>query len=383
MHKLLKTQDFYPAILGIGIFLIPIKLSFAYCIFIPLLIHFLVYGFGSRTLKEQCGRREAIPLFWMFILAIISAQVGLNPLKSTANLLAALFMSLLIPLFGIVRSRNDIMRCLIALALGQSTAALHSVIARVISLEDLPRFFVGEVTESGQLGLVILVVLGIIAELRYRAISSAWLTAHYVLLPLLVCALCINLKRGPWAGTLIAVSIYALFRSPRLLIPIATITCASLIAITPIRERILSAQEHFFIRGGRSEIWDIGKEMIETYPLGIGFKNSGVLRNFSIEIPENLKHFHSNIINITVELGFLGLGCYLWWLITIFRIALETDKRGERDFLMLALGLAIFSWQTAGLVEYNFGDSEVLYIAYALIGLLGAAQRIKSERSED
>jgi O-antigen ligase len=123
--------------------------------------------------------------------------------------------------------------------------------------------------------------------------------------------------------------------------------------------------------------------MIETYPLGIGFKNSGVLRNFSIEIPENLKHFHSNIINITVELGFLGLGCYLWWLITIFRIALETDKRGERDFLMLALGLAIFSWQTAGLVEYNFGDSEVLYIAYALIGLLGAAQRIKSERSED
>jgi O-antigen ligase len=135
--------------------------------------------------------------------------------------------------------------------------------------------------------------------------------------------------------------------------------------ITPVRERIFHSYDHFTISGGRSTIWRIGAELASEYPLGIGYHNSGILRQFAPEIPPELKHFHNNILNITAESGWLAGLIFLWFILSTCRFCL----RQKTSPILVAFGCAVLSWQVAGLVEYNFGDSEITLLIWIALGL--------------
>jgi hypothetical protein len=130
-------------------------------------------------------------------------------------------------------------------------------------------------------------------------------------LPLLLCALVVNLKRGPWFGVLIGASLLFLLFARKLAILAAAGASLLAIAVTPVHQRLLDSWQHFTISGGRSTIWKIGAELASEYPLGIGYHNSGILRQFAPEIPPELKHFHNNILNIAAETGWLGVAVFL------------------------------------------------------------------------
>jgi O-antigen ligase len=133
-----------------------------------------------------------------------------------------------------------------------------------------------------------------------------------------------------------------------------------------VQQRLLDSYEHFTIAGGRSTIWRIGAELASEYPLGIGYHNSGILRQFAPEIPSELKHFHNNLINIAAETGWLGMAVFVWFIVSIVTLCFK-DRSAP---LYVAIGCAIVSWQVAGLVEYNFGDSEITLVVWALLGLV-------------
>jgi len=191
-----------------------------------------------------------------------------------------------------------------------------------------------------------------------------------IILPLLAGALLINLKRGPWAGVFIGGSILLFFYGRRLLIPLLALTILLVTLVTPIRDRLAQSSRDFFMTGGRSVIWEIGLELSTRYPLGVGFRNSPILQKYSLEIPPEMRHFHNNLINILVETGWLGLGLYLWWIFSTLKFCFQTPPQTKARPLIVAIGCAILSWQCAGMVEYNFGDSEVLMVAYILLGVL-------------
>jgi O-antigen ligase len=161
-------------------------------------------------------------------------------------------------------------------------------------------------------------------------------------------------------------AVFCLFFARRfLMVVIVGITIAA-VSVPPIRERLAVSYDHFTISGGRSTIWRIGGELISQYPLGIGYHNSGIMRKFSLEIPPELKHFHNNLINIAAESGILTAAIFCWFIIAVIRASF---KRPLVAF-HVAIGCAFLSWQTAGIVEYNFGDSEVMIIVWMLLGLL-------------
>lgn len=191
-----------------------------------------------------------------------------------------------------------------------------------------------------------------------------------LVLPLLLGALLVNLKRGPWMGIMAGGLLFLFLERRKFALPVLAATVALLVSIKPIQDRVSRSEEHFFIHGGRSEIWDIGAELATRYPLGVGYRNSGFLRNFSDTIPEQLNHFHNNILNIVVETGWLGLAIFLWWIFSLLRHSLPATSNVRAQVLGRALGCAILSWQIAGLVEYNFGDSEVALIAFICTGLI-------------
>jgi tetrahydromethanopterin S-methyltransferase subunit C len=91
-------------------------------------------------------------------------------------------------------------------------------------------------------------------------------------------------------------------------------------------------------------------------------------------------------------MGPLGLAAFVWWMVVFIRISHGTFRRiGDENSYEKALALGIFStfigFLINGIVEFNFGDSEVVMIIYFLMGLTllqrqTTDQKIKSLRSE-
>jgi len=155
---------------------------------------------------------------------------------------------------------------------------------------------------------------------------------------------------------------------------------------SPVYERFASMWEHFFISGGRFDMWKLGYELIERFPLGLGFANSDLIRTFDPSLPFLHRHMHNNILNVVLEMGILGGLFYLYIFYLIFTVIkpLVTSRNLVNNWnkLSLVLGTSIFGWQIAGVVEYNFGDGEVRLMALVLVGVLLVSLKESGFRSQ-
>jgi hypothetical protein len=415
----------------IAAFLAPIRLSLTYITLIPL-ICVAVFTFRRERLSSFFPPYTAkiiAPLAFFIVCISLSAFTGVAPARSASSLFSLLFFSLTLPVFFRYASPRPVLLAIIA---GQTISAIHSTLEAIFP-GSIPHLFVGKVTESGQLAVSIPILAGTLVALARQcaAESSAapresrhttklvflagaislmaliglsfrdalqmpvwivWCLITSMLLlaggsilfarhrssnaklllvlgvvsaPLLLNALLVNLKRGPWIGVIVASIVFCSFFARRFIAVVVASALAASIFITPVRERIAHSYDHFTISGGRSTIWRIGAELAAEYPLGIGYHNSGILRQFAPEIPPELKHFHNNILNITAESGWLAGLIFIWFIFSVCRFCL----RANVSPILVAVGCAVVSWQTAGLVEYNFGDSEITLLIWIAIGL--------------
>ena len=425
-------------------FLVPLKLSLTYLVLVPLILSWLVASAMSgslttqfRSLRGQQFDPIVASLCLFGISLCISAALGINTVHSLRPILSLGFFALTIFLFAQHGNPSSVLPTLV---LGQSIAALHSVLEAALP-KSLQSLFIGKVTESGQLALTILIALGLAwrgtsqiesplssallkrlgpctilvtglllaigfgqdafsGSVEFITLGIALLVAGgfsmtiinraprehtltlllwAIQLPLLVSALVVNLKRGPWVGTLIAVLIYLGLFARSYVRALPLIVLALVAAVGPIRNRLFESYDHFVIAGGRSTIWRIGSELSAKFPLGVGYHNSQVLQKFAPEIPPELKHFHNNFLNIVAESGWLSGGLFLWFIFVTTKVAFRKPPHP----LNVAIGCALISWQVAGLVEYNFGDSEVLLLVWIALGCLLAGARIENRDGRD
>ena len=83
-------------------------------------------------------------------------------------------------------------------------------------------------------------------------------------------------------------------------------------------------------------------------------------------------HLHNTPLQILVERGVLGLLAWAWIFIAFFQRAaavLAGGRRGPDRGLVMGAVRAIVGFLVGGLTEYNFGDSEVVLIAYVTLAL--------------
>lgn len=426
----------------IGAFLIPLKLSLAYAAIIPAIL-LLAYENRRNPALIFSGIPLAIiaPLIGWNLCSILSAPLGIDPLESLFKGLRFSTTLLILPLFFLVAQKSSPLKLLTALILGQSVAALHTAIAPILPT-FLQKIFLGEVTESGQLAVTIFVAIGcsfliffntenlkasklvalvgtvnfsifltiglygaslrtseilgllilalgsillIIKETKLELKSSGtyFFPLFSLALPLLFSALIINLKRGPWLGVATALVILLANYSRRLLFPSLALLLLISISIPQVKNRILQSSKDFFIAGGRSEMWEIGIELAAKLPTGIGYQNSSFLQKYDPSIPTVHNHFHNNLLNILVETGWLGLCLFIFWVVSILKKSVASEVPFPDSFLLFTLAAAIISWQVAGIVEYNFGDSEVLLVAFVVIGAMAAILKTSDKSQKD
>ena len=442
-HTATSLHASYGALIFIGIvFFIPLKLSLTYALLIPSLLLWLASGEALPTIRRTMLLPFIKPLVLFFLLALGTALFGLRPLVSIKQIGGLLFFLLSIPFFVVSISRIPPIKVLLALLVGQSIASYHSLLQSAFP-EYFGKLFIGAVSESGQLTLVIPLTLAIAVtifrDVRCKGtdypdlmpsiqdilhcttntllfgafgfsnyFEAPWLLQTIlavasgamilnallvlikqlstsecnsyriyditlrVLLPALLIALLVNLKRGPWLGVTLGFSLFLLIYYRRILIPVFLALVVTTIAVSPIRDRLSDSSQHFFISGGRSTIWSVGGDLSVQYPLGVGFENSAFLREFAPEIPPELIHFHNNFLNILVETGWLGLMLFLWWLSAVLKFCFSKKIHAKHEPVIRGIGCAIIAWQTAGIVEYNFGDSEVFLLVLLILSMLVA-----------
>lgn len=224
-------------------------------------------------------------------------------------------------------------------------------------------------------GILMLLVCATAARLLFEPGKRIW---PALIMPALLFALAATLSRNAYIGALVGVAVLLLLRDFRLvaLLPVA-IAGFVLFAPSHIVDRAYSMFDlKETTNRDRVAMLQAGAGMINDEPItGIGPDMVGrVYPEYrtddavDIEVP----HLHNVPVQIAAERGLPAVALWIWFVAVAARDLLRKVRR-ERTALAAAGLAALAAMVTAGLFEYNFGDSEFLVLLLALITLPFAA----------
>lgn len=232
----------------------------------------------------------------------------------------------------------------------------------------------GSMTEAGQL----LLAIPITAAFYLSELSTKRKLILAVAGVIMIISILLNLKRGAWLSLVLSMIILSILLSRKGLLIIITALIALILIVPVTRQRVLKTFSEFSTLP-RFKIWRSGIVAIKKHPFGVGFGNSAqTIREY---VPpdqyQNLPdkdHYHSNFIQIAVEGSLLALAAFLWLFFTFMKSTIRCWRVRSRDDplagAILAGGIsAATGFFLNGVVEYNFGDSEVVMILYIIMGL--------------
>ncbi len=215
-------------------------------------------------------------------------------------------------------------------------------------------------------GLLMGVGVLTLAELLYRGKRFVFLAGS---LSLIFTALILTLTRSAWVGVLFAIIMLLTLRDRRLLLTVPALALAVAVLVPrEVETRLLSFVQMDRSSHDRLFMLRSGARMTANHPwFGVGPNMVRPLYPiYMIEgapQQENV-HLHNNVMQIAAERGLPCLVAWLWLMASLLLWTVRAFRRtnaasGERALAAGALGVLVASL-TAGLFEYNFGDSEFL-----------------------
>jgi O-antigen ligase len=235
-----------------------------------------------------------------------------------------------------------------------------------------------------------LVVAALVGAAAFVALSRGpWPAASTrtslaaLVIPLSAWALLLSRTRNAWLGTVAGLAVVALLRAPRalLLVP-AGIAAILILRPAPVVDRLTltdaSSRDRYYM-------WQAGIDMILDKPV-FGQGPGMILVRYPgyrwQEAPNpQTPHLHDNALQIAAERGLPCLVMWLWLVAAAMADAYREARRGLFGAGWMAGGaLAVLAAvMTAGLFEYNFGDSEVLMFTLLVAALPYALRREREQ----
>lgn len=343
-----------------------------------------LYAAGLGWLWQLCrGKSRANTSTWIFLggwmlLILVSLTYAVHPEMGVRKL----SRFLLFPLVGAVYAvcfdpedrRANVEQICKALVLGVSMLGVYDLIFFPVKIHGGMAFQdVGNMT-SPQFYLVGLVLwLGLISLDRERAGRLWW-----ICLPLLLGGLLLHQKRGVWLACVVTVGLWTLWsRRWKTLATFVLLGCLAL-TLPHVRHRLGELREVIQpTHGGRMVLWtQVAPRILPAYPWGMGY-NGSKYEDFHAVLPAGvsmeagLRHLHNNFLQIRLELGWQGIAWWTLWMGWVIYKAF-VRRAGADSILRSAVAFAFLGLFLNGLVEYNFGDSEVLKVYLVLFGLIDA-----------
>ncbi|PYN66219.1 MAG: hypothetical protein DMD90_07920 [Candidatus Rokuibacteriota bacterium] len=187
--------------------------------------------------------------------------------------------------------------------------------------------------------------------------------------------------RGAWIGFVAGIgTLLAVVRRGRIVVAAGVLILAVVVVLAPgVRHRAESIVDpNDPTARERVLMWRSGLAMVRDHPL-LGVGPGGVKREYPrYASPDALQqrrgHLHNTPLQILVERGVIGLGAWLAIFVVFFTRAgtilrhLAATAQRERALVTGCIA-ALVGFLVGGLTEYNFGDSEVVMIAYVVMAV--------------
>ena len=333
-------------------------------------------------------RFEAPSFFWPMVAyggaTIVSAALSPDPRVSLIDC-KQLVLFLLVPLVYRFVTGSRAHTLLTVVVTCAAVSAVFGIVQYGIlhydNLGQRPQGTLGHwMTYSG----LLMIVIGVaIARVIFGKSDRTWAA---LVLPALGVAVALTFTRGAAVGACAAVALLFSLKDFRLF-AILPILAAIFIAIAPgqIAKRYASMfnMNDPTVRDRRTML-HIGERMIRAHPLaGVGpnmvqrlyveYRGSDPLAGPDGVVHIN-PHLHNDVLQIAAERGLPALALWLWFVVALLRDLWTRFKAGQRELAATALATVI-ALLTAGLFEYNFGDSEVLMLFLTIVTLPAAAGR--------
>jgi O-antigen ligase len=264
-------------------------------------------------------------------------------------------------------------------ALGLALWVMHGA-----SFASRARGLVGHyMTFGGELLLFIPVALAI--ALTARTPRWRWGAAAVALLAL--APLAATFTRSAWLGLFVSCAVILAVERPLGLVFLALAAVAAwFLAPGAWGARIHSVADPANLwNRQRVFMWEAGVRMFRDHPLtGVGLQDLHALYDQyrSPDSVERAGHLHNAYIQIAASMGLVGLAAFAWLYASLLRTAWAGLKvgAGRHEGSELAAGVrlgvtaALAGFLVAGLFEWNFGDEELLYHLYTLVGIAWASR---------
>jgi O-antigen ligase len=325
-------------------------------------------------------------VFWFLALVIVSLT-ALDPAGSFPRVTKG-FMPLLVGLAAYhtadgARGRRAVAVYLAAFAL-ESVLGMALWVMNGASFASRARGLVGHyMTFGGELLLFIPVALAI--ALRARTPAWRWSAALVALLALP--PLAATFTRSAWLGLFAACAVILGVSQPAGLALLA----AAGVAAWYLAPGAWGARLHSVVDPAnlwnqqRVFMWQAGVKMFRDHPwTGVGLQDLHALYDQyrSPESVERAGHLHNVYVQIAASMGVVGLAAFAWLYASLLRAGWGGLRKVEAHALpsgvsagvRLGVTAALVGFLVAGLFEWNFGDEELLYHLYTLVGIAWASR---------
>ncbi len=221
-------------------------------------------------------------------------------------------------------------------------------------------------------GLLMLVISTAVARLVFARQGRTW---PALVMPALVIALALTLGRAAWVGAAAGVGLLLMLKDVRLTVLLPT-AMGLLLLLAPhtVTSRALSMFDpQDPTTQDRLAMMEIGVTIVRDHPLtGVGpnmvpHVYPDYRPDYAVN-PVNL-HLHNVPLQIAAERGLPALAAWMWFIGAATAANVRLFRRTAQRTLPAAALAAIAAMLTAGLFEYNFGDSEFLMLFLILITL--------------
>jgi O-antigen ligase len=335
------------------------------------------------TLVRDKTRPAAPRFFWPLLayaaITLISSALSVDPIESFIDS-RQLYLFLIVPVvYDLARGARTRTVLDVIITVGALAAAYGIIQYGMLHFDSLrlrPRGTMGHyMTYSGTLMLVIGVAA---ARIVFGGRDRLW---PALVMPALIVALTLTFTRSAWVGVCVGVSLLFILKDFRLtgLIPVII---ALLFALAPdrITDRIMSV---FDLRDPSSRdrvaMLQTGAAMVKDHPLA-GVGPNMVERLYTqYRDPAGVQKVNPHLHNVPVQIAAeRGLPALAAWLVFIGVLAVGVFRifRSGQDRVLAAGALAaIAAMLSAGMFEYNFGDSEFLMLFLVIVTLPFAAER--------
>ena len=382
--------------IGFWLFLIQISIAASQIVLTFVLLLWLYQLAAGKA--ELVGLPLDWPLGLFAVLSIASAGFSFDPGESFASMKKLTLLAIPYVIVSVVRRTSTLERLVLVLIIVADLGALFALWQYFFSeLGDdinhrIRGFMSHYMTFSG-----LLMGVGVLAfaELLFGRRRRVFLVASLVTI---LVALALSLTRSAWFGVLVGFSLVCFLRDRRLLIGMPILLIGAMLLVpSDVEKRVRSLvrpdrssrDRMYMIKSGiqmtANHPWfGVGPNMVESvYPI---YRLEGAPRLQNI-------HLHNNVVQTAAERGLPCLVAWVWLMAVGLTVSIRSyraaptggrapPEKSDRGLAAGALALMV-AGLTAGLFEYNFGDSEFLMLFLFAMAIPIVLERNRTAMTED